>query len=78
MPPIPLRLLVGADEAAGFKQQSRDFLELWRNRGLDGAVVLAAGRTHFTVLETLADPQGPMFDAVVATLPPPSSITNRQ
>ncbi|MCW2238925.1 alpha/beta hydrolase [Azospirillum canadense] len=64
LPPIPLLLLVGGEETAGFQQQSRDFLEIWRDRGRPGAMVLAPGRTHFTVLETLADPQGPVFNEV--------------
>ncbi|MBP2292905.1 alpha/beta hydrolase [Azospirillum rugosum] len=75
LPAVPLLLLVGGEETAGFQQQSRDFLEVWRGRGRPGAMVLAPGRTHFTVLETLADPHGPVFNEVrriLGTQPQPS------
>lgn len=76
LPPLPLLLLVGGDETAGFKQQSRDFQTLWQSRGLGGDMVLAPGRTHFTVLESFADPNGPVFGGVATMLRSPSTFTH--
>ncbi len=73
LPAVPLRLLVGGGETAGFQQQSRDFLEVWRSRGGSGELLLAPGRTHFTVLESLADPAGPVFKDILGFLEAPSS-----
>ncbi len=73
VPATPLLLLVGGEETAGFQQQSRDFMEIWRSRGLAGGMVLAPGQTHFTVLETLADPAGSVFNDILTFLNVPCS-----
>lgn len=67
-PAFPLSLLVGGEETDGFKQQSRDFLDGWAARGGTADIIYAAGTTHFTVLDALADPASPTFAAILSML----------
>lgn len=67
--PAPcLRLLVGGGETEGFLGQSRAFAEAWRRHGRSGELLVAPERTHFTVLEELGDPDGPVFADILTML----------
>lgn len=61
----PLLLAVGADESAGFHDQSDRLADAWgdRCRRLD-----IAGRHHFSVVESLAEADGVIFQAVRAMI----------
>ena len=52
-PEIPARLVVGADETHGFRQQSHDFAKARSAAGAAAEAVEIAGTNHFTVLDEL-------------------------
>jgi acetyl esterase/lipase len=51
---------VGAAELPEFVRQNAAFASVWHGLGADMAVTEAPGRTHFDVLEPLAEPGGAM------------------
>lgn len=66
-PGCRLDAFVGAEESAEFRRQSRAFVDAWRERADDAAVLhRIAGRNHFTVLDALYAPDGPMITAALA------------
>ena len=54
----PLLVAYGADELPEFRQQSVDFYEAWRRRGLPLSLQALAGRHHHSVLEEFQLPSG--------------------
>lgn len=68
-PPCGCRLeaFVGGDESAEFRRQSQALVDAWQERAGDAAVLhRLAGRNHFTVLDAVYAPGGPMVDAALA------------
>jgi len=55
VPLVPLLAVVGGDETQGFKLWSADFVAAWQARGAPATLVEPAGRSHFTILDTLAE-----------------------
>ena len=55
------RLAAGGAETDGFRRQSRDYAAALRAQGCDAESIEVAARTHFDVLDDLADPNGPLF-----------------
>jgi hypothetical protein len=47
-------------------RQSVDYARAWVERGLPGRLLPVAGADHFTILESLADPDGALTQALVA------------
>jgi arylformamidase len=56
-----LLVAVGALETDGFIGQSRRFVDCARALGVEAQFMLVPGRTHFDVLEDLADPAAALF-----------------
>ncbi len=52
--------VVGGLESSEFKRQSRILAESWRKNGAETRYEEVAGMNHFTVCESLADPQSAM------------------
>lgn len=61
----------GGLETEGFRSQSLAFAARLRALGHRVATVEAAGRTHFDLLDDLADPAAPLFAATRALFDPP-------
>ena len=58
---VPLLGLVGGDETQGFKRWTADFVAEWRARRARAELYEVAGRTHFTILDALAAPDGELL-----------------
>lgn len=66
-PGCRLSAFVGGLESAEFKRQSQALVDAWRSRAANTAEVhRVAGRNHFTVLDALYAPAGPMVAAALA------------
>jgi arylformamidase len=63
-PLVPLLAVVGGDETHGFKLWSSDFAAAWRARGALATLVEPAGRSHFTILDALAEDEGEIPRAI--------------
>lgn len=61
----PLLVAVGGAETNEFLLQQDEFLAAWQGAGLRAQTVDLAGRHHFDVVETLADPAHPLHTALV-------------
>jgi arylformamidase len=57
---------VGALESSEFLRQSRSLAEAWRKGGSETRYEELKGLNHFTVLDPLPDPAGPMVERLVA------------
>jgi len=55
------RLAVGGAETAGFRHQSRDYAAALCAQGCDAESIEVPARTHFDVLDDLADASAPLF-----------------
>src|SRR5205823_12626677 len=68
MPPTAGRLIVayGSNELPELCRQSVDYAQAWVDRGLPGDLLPVDGTDHFTILETLADPNGALAQALRA------------
>lgn len=58
--------VVGGEESAEFRRQSREMAQHWRSAGLHSEYLEVAGANHFTVVEELASPGTAVFERVVA------------
>jgi arylformamidase len=67
LPPMAGELVVayGSEELPELCRQSIDYARVWSERGLSGHLLPVDGCDHFTVLETLAHPDGALARAVV-------------
>jgi arylformamidase len=61
---VPLLGIVGGGETDGFKRWSADFVAAWRARGAPAEFREVIGRSHFTILDALAEPGGDLLRAV--------------
>jgi arylformamidase len=55
----------GTRELPELCRQSIDYAQSWVERGLPGHLLPIDGANHFTILETLADPQGALTQALL-------------
>jgi arylformamidase len=60
-----LVIAYGTAELPELRRQSVDYAEAWLGRGLPGRFLPVDGANHFTILESLADPQGALTRALV-------------
>jgi arylformamidase len=58
--PLVLDAVVGGDESTEYKRQSREIVEVWRNRGVETRYEEVPGANHFTIVAPLADPDSRM------------------
>lgn len=58
-----LDAFVGGDESAEFQRQTEALVDRWRQAGAPAARHWLAGHNHFTVLDTVYGPDGPMVEA---------------
>ena len=58
--------VVGALESSEFLRQSRSLADAWRKAGTETRYEELKGLNHFTVLDPLPDPAGPMVERLVA------------
>jgi arylformamidase len=65
-PLVPLIGIVGGAETEGFKQWTADLVTNWQARGAPATYCELAGRSHFTVLDGVADAGSDIVRAVVA------------
>jgi arylformamidase len=63
---VPLLGIVGGGETDGFKRWTADFVTAWRSRGAPAEFREIIGRSHFTILDALAEPAGEMLRAAKA------------
>ena len=54
----PLVVAYGSAELPELRRQSVDYAQAWIGRGLTGQLLAVDGADHFTILESLADPDG--------------------
>jgi arylformamidase len=64
----PLIVAYGAAELPELRRQSIDYAEAWVRRGLPGRLLPIGGADHFTILETLAQPDGELMQALLTLL----------
>jgi acetyl esterase/lipase len=66
LPPMASELIVayGTKELPELCRQSVEYAQLWVERGLPGHLLPVDGANHFTILETLADPQALLAQAL--------------
>ena len=62
-----LIIAYGGDELPELKRQSREFGAAWSARGLPGKIIEAADCHHYAVLEELAQQDGILAKALVAS-----------
>ena len=62
-PGIALDAFVGGEESDEFRRQSRQLVQRWRQLGRRAAHHLLPGHNHFTVLDAVYEPDGPMVHA---------------
>jgi arylformamidase len=61
----PLLIAYGTAELPELCRQSIDYARAWSKRGLPGRLLPIEGANHFTVLESLASPDGALTKALV-------------
>ncbi len=62
---------VGGAETDGFRRQSANYASMLCSRGCVANYLEVPNRTHFDILDDLADPDAALFQAAWAMLPPP-------
>ncbi|MFB6110437.1 MAG: alpha/beta hydrolase [Halodesulfurarchaeum sp.] len=60
----PLLITYGGEEPAEMKRQSEDFLEAWREAGLDGRHVPQPEADHFSAIDGFLDADSPLMTAI--------------
>src|SRR5262249_48217204 len=67
LPPTapPLVIAYGSAELPELCRQSLDYARAWLARGLPGRLLPVDGANHFTILESLAHPNGALTRALV-------------
>jgi arylformamidase len=64
----PLIVTYGTAELPELCRQSIDYAQAWVERGLPGRLLPIDGADHFTILETLAQPNGKLMQALLTLL----------
>ena len=70
-PAVRYLCAVGGEETDGFRRQTHDYAAALRAQGCRATSLEVPGRTHFDVLDDLADPAGGLFTRAHAMLAPP-------
>jgi arylformamidase len=70
-PAVRYLCAVGAAETDGFRRQTHEYAATLRAQGCRATSLDVPGRTHFDVLDDLADPAGELFTRAHAMLAPP-------
>ncbi len=66
--PAPAILAVGGEETTEFREQQDDLVAAWRAAGCAMEVIELPGRTHFTAVDALGEPDHPLCRAVRAVI----------
>ena len=66
---------VGGAETDGFRGQTREYVVHLRAHGARAEALEVPGRTHFDILDDLADPQRELFRRAWSLLVPPGETT---
>lgn len=74
---VPLLGVVGGDETSGFKRWTSDFVTTWKSRGGKACAIEIAGRTHFTILDVLAEPDSEIWISICRLAKPGTGSDNR-
>lgn len=53
---LPVTVVVGGDESGEFQRQSREFSDAWRNKAGRLEYLESPGHDHFTVIESMTEP----------------------
>lgn len=61
----PVCFAVGDDELPEMTRQTLDYHAAWTARGLPGSVLTVPNANHFTVMDSLADPEGYLTAAIL-------------
>ncbi|MBU6496970.1 MAG: alpha/beta hydrolase [Rhodospirillales bacterium] len=61
----PLIVACGTAELPELRRQSTGYAEAWAEHGLPGHLLAIDGADHFTILETLAQPDGALMQALL-------------
>jgi arylformamidase len=61
----PLLVTFGGIETQEFQRQSREFLEAWRARGLEGELLVQKGKHHFEAFDGFIDEHSELCRALV-------------
>jgi len=61
----PVCFAVGEDELPEMRRQTRDYYTRWMAAKLPGWDVVVPGSDHFTVMNAMADPEGPLTAAIL-------------
>ncbi|HVH80929.1 MAG TPA: alpha/beta hydrolase fold domain-containing protein, partial [Stellaceae bacterium] len=66
-PPMAGELIVayGTNELPELQRQSVEYAQAWVERGLAGHLLPIDGANHFTIMETLASPDGALTQALI-------------
>ena len=54
-----------AEVTAEFHRQSTDYLQAWRDNGLQGELLIQEGKHHFSAIEDLNNPNSALCNVVV-------------
>lgn len=70
LPPMAGELIVayGTEELPELQRQSVTYAQAWAEQGLPGHLHPVTGANHFTILETLAHPDGELTQALMAMI----------
>ena len=64
LPGPPALFMVGSEETAGFREQTRQMFTAWEAAGNDAQHIIVPGADHFSILQRLCDPADPFGTAV--------------
>jgi arylformamidase len=64
----PLILAVGEAESPEFHRQQDVYAAAWAGAGHDLQTITAPGQDHFSILDTLTDPESPLFQALAGLM----------
>ena len=66
--PAPMIAAVGGEETTEFREQQDDLVAAWRLAGCAMEVIELPGRTHYTAVDALGEPDHPLCRAVRAVI----------
>jgi arylformamidase len=61
----PFILAVGEAETAEFNDQSKELYTCWKNKGADIQLLQLPGQNHYSITETMVDPQSSLHQALL-------------
>lgn len=60
----PLIVAVGEAETAEFNEHSKELYNSWRKKGIDSQFLQLPGQNHYSIVETIVDPQSSLHQAL--------------